>query len=103
MFETTTCKKQTTITTNNNNNASGAPGGVEKQISSYTLPCFRGEEKETHKQSVVGTNNKKQTTTTLRRTSNFEIFCAERGEKFLNLKQTTKNKHHKTKNKKQTS
>ena len=42
---------------NNNNNGSGAPGGrVKNEISNYQLPRLRGEEKVTHKQSVVGTN-----------------------------------------------
>ena len=42
---------------NNNNNGSGAPGGVKNEISNYQLPRLRGEEKVTHKQSVVGKTN----------------------------------------------
>ena len=39
---------------NNNFNSSGAPGGALDVISTPGPGVYRGEEKETHKQSVVG-------------------------------------------------
>ena len=35
-------------------------GGVKNEISNYQLSRLRGEEKVTHKQSVVGTNKQQQ-------------------------------------------
>ena len=55
-------EKKTNNNNNNNNHGSGAPGGVKNEISNYQLPRLRGEEKVTHKQSVVGkTNNDNNT------------------------------------------
>ena len=74
--------EQTTANNNNNNGASGAPGGLEKQISSYWLSRLRGEEKETHKQSVVGTKNKQQQLCAKFRFKEFIFFRAKRGKHF---------------------